>query len=164
MTTKNQTILSKDIENKRIKVVREFAAPVKDVWEAWTDASLLDQWWAPKPWKAITKSMDFREGGHWLYYMSGPDGEQIWNRVDFITIDAQKSLITDSYFCDEAGNNNFMIPVMHWKNQFHTTAEGSKVEMEITFTEAGGIEKIVEMGFEEGFTAALENLDEILEK
>ena len=107
MTTKNQTILSKDIDNKKIKVVREFAAPVEDVWAAWTDASLLDQWWAPKPWKAITKSMDFREGGYWLYYMSGPNGEQIWNRVDFITIDPQKSFIAESYFCDEAGKNNF---------------------------------------------------------
>ncbi len=164
MTTKNQTILTKDIKDKKIKVVREFAGPVESVWAAWTDASLLDQWWAPRPWKAVTKSMDFSEGGYWLYYMSGPDGEQIWNRVDFITIEPQKSFIADSYFCDEQGNNNFTISIMHWKNQFHKTVEGTKVEVEITFAETADLEKIIEMGFQEGFTSAHENLDEILGK
>jgi uncharacterized protein YndB with AHSA1/START domain len=164
MTTKNQTILSKDIDNKKINVVREFAALVEDVWNAWTDASLLDQWWAPKPWKAITKSMDFREGGFWLYYMSGPNGEQIWNRVDFITIDPQKSFMGESCFCDEDGKNNSSLPTMHWKNRFHKIQEGTKVEVEITFAEKSDLQKIIEMGFEAGFTAALENLDEVLEK
>ena len=164
MTTKNQTILSKDIDNKKITVLREFAAPVEEVWAAWTDASLLDQWWAPKPWKAITKSMDFREGGHWLYYMSGPNGEQIWNRIDFTTIDPQKSFIAESCFCDEAGKNNFTLPGMHWKNLFHKTGEGTKVEVEITFAKTADLEKIIEMGFEAGFKAGLENLDELLEK
>ena len=48
MTTKKQTSISKDLANKKITVVREFAAPPESVWAAWTDASLLDQWWAPK--------------------------------------------------------------------------------------------------------------------
>jgi uncharacterized protein YndB with AHSA1/START domain len=164
MTTKNQTVLSKDLENKKIKVVREFAAPLEDVWAAWTDASLLDQWWAPKPWKAITKSMDFREGGYWLYCMTGPNGEQSWDRVDFITIESQKLFIVENYFCDETGNKNSAMPSMHWRNRFYKSQEGTKVEVEITFAEKSDLEKIIEMGFEAGFTAALENLDELLEK
>ena len=56
------------------------------------------------------------------------------------------------------------IPGMHWKNRFHKTREGTKVEVEITFAENADLEKIIEMGFEAGFTAALENLDELLEK
>ena len=54
---------SVDKENNRVNVVREFSAPVGKVWAAWTQQELLDQWWAPRPWKARTKSMDFREGG-----------------------------------------------------------------------------------------------------
>jgi len=41
---------SVDKENNKIKVKREFAAPVAKVWAAWTEGHLLDQWWAPKPW------------------------------------------------------------------------------------------------------------------
>ena len=163
MTTKNQTILTKDIANKKINVVREFAAPLESVWDAWTDASLLDQWWAPKPWKAVTKSMDFREGGYWLYCMTGPNGEQSWCREDFITIDPKKLFIIENYFCDEAGNKDTAMPSMHWKNRFYKTQEGTKVEVEITFAETADLERIIEMGFEAGFTAGLENLDELLE-
>ena len=38
-------------ENKTITVQREFAASLDLVWEAWTNPQLLDQWWAPKPFK-----------------------------------------------------------------------------------------------------------------
>ncbi len=62
-----QTTISKDAANKKLIVVREFDAPLEQVWKAWTDSNILDKWWAPKPWKAKTKSMDFREGGTWLY-------------------------------------------------------------------------------------------------
>lgn len=68
-----QTTISKDAANKKLIVVREVDAPLEDVWKAWTDSNILDQWWAPKPWRAKTKTMDFREGGMWLYSMVGPD-------------------------------------------------------------------------------------------
>jgi uncharacterized protein YndB with AHSA1/START domain len=54
-------------ESKTIVVNREFAAPLSLVWDAWTKAELLDKWWAPKPYRTETKSLDFREGGMWLY-------------------------------------------------------------------------------------------------
>ena len=66
---KPQTIFNKDIKNKRMYITREFAAPIANVWQAWTDSKLLDQWWAPRPFRAETKRMDFREGGQWLYAM-----------------------------------------------------------------------------------------------
>ncbi|MFN5417545.1 MAG: SRPBCC domain-containing protein, partial [Flavobacteriia bacterium] len=54
-------------ENNTVMVKREFAANLELVWEAWTNPEILDLWWAPKPYKTETKSMDFREGGRWLY-------------------------------------------------------------------------------------------------
>jgi len=55
---------SVDKENKVINVERAFAAPISKVWSAWTEREILDQWWAPKPWKAKTKSLDFSVGGY----------------------------------------------------------------------------------------------------
>lgn len=63
-----------DKKNRKISVEREYNAPVDRVWSAWTERP--DKWWAPKPWKARTKGMDFREGGYWLYAMQGPEGEE----------------------------------------------------------------------------------------
>ena len=50
-TEKLQTTFTKDLEKKKMFISREFAGSVDDVWKAWTDSKLLDQWWAPKPWK-----------------------------------------------------------------------------------------------------------------
>ena len=53
---------------------------------------------------------------------------------------------------------------MHWKNEFIATGTGTKVEVEVTFASEADMQKIVEMGFEVGFTAAHGNLDELLKK
>ena len=160
----NKTIFQKDMTGNRMIVTREFAAPVEQVWKAWTDSTLLDQWWAPKPWQAITKTMDFREGGHWLYAMQGPDGTKIWARIDYQTIRVNKSFDAVDSFCDEQGTKNNEFPSMVWKNQFSSTADGAKVVVEISFSSSEDMQKIVEMGFQEGFSAAHDNLDELFAK
>ena len=164
MIANTQAIVSKDLANKKIVVVREFDAPVVQVWKAWTESKILDSWWAPRPWKTKTKSMDFREGGRWLYAMVGPDGTETWCRVDYKKIVENKSFAAEDAFCDEAGNDNVDFPQMQWKNEFSKTATGTKVEVEITFASVEDLNKILELGFEEGFTAALGNLDEVLAK
>jgi uncharacterized protein YndB with AHSA1/START domain len=159
-----QTMITKDASKKKLLVVREFDAPLEQVWKAWTDKNLLDSWWAPRPWKAETKIMDFSEGGLWLYQMVGPDGTGSWCRVDFKTIVPHKSFTASNGFCDEDGNMITDFPGMEWKNTFSTIATGTKVEVEIAFDSEADLEKIVALGFKEGFTAALGNLDELLAK
>ena len=53
---------------------------------------------------------------------------------------------------------------MHWMVQFSKASTGTKVEVEITFASVEDLEKIIEMGFKEGFAAAHNNLDELLAK
>ncbi|HEX5024480.1 MAG TPA: SRPBCC domain-containing protein [Agriterribacter sp.] len=151
-----------DKENNKIKVEREFAAPVSKVWAAWTESELLDQWWAPKPWKTNTKTMDFREGGHWLYAMVGPDGAAQWCRADYSAITPLKRYSALDAFCDEQGNVNQSFPRSTWTNQFNEASGATVVTVEIKYDKLADLEKYIEMGFKEGFTAALENLDELI--
>lgn len=150
-----------DWENRKINVKREFAASVSKVWAAWTEPELLDQWWAPKPWKAQTKAMDFRVGGYWLYAMVGPDDTTHWSRADFQKISVQDYFTSRAAFCDENGNQNNDFPEMDWKVEFSPATVGTQVQIEIRFETEEDIKTIIEMGFKEGFTSALENLDEI---
>jgi hypothetical protein len=53
---------------------------------------------------------------------------------------------------------------MHWKNEFLAAGEKTKVLVVISFNKEEDIETIISMGFKEGFTAALTNLDELLKK
>lgn len=158
----NETVFTKDAANRQLNIQRAFDAPLNQVWKAWTTAEILDQWWAPKPYQAVTKSMDFREGGMWLYLMKGPEGDGQWCRESFKTIQPQQLIANAVSFCDESGNINQAFPTMHWKKQFEPNGEATTVNIQITFDTEADMETIVKMGFQEGFTAGLSNLDEYL--
>ncbi|GAL85460.1 putative glutathione S-transferase-related transmembrane protein [Sporocytophaga myxococcoides] len=151
-----------DKANNKIKVEREFDAPLAMVWSAWTESELLDQWWAPHPYIAETKSMDFREGGMWLYCMIGPKGERHWSRADYKTIKPEKQFVLLDAFCDENGVINKDFPRSTWSNIFKQTEETTTVNIEISYDKLEDLEATIKMGFQEGFTAGLENLDHYL--
>jgi uncharacterized protein YndB with AHSA1/START domain len=148
-----------DKENKQIKVEREFDAPLNLVWAAWTESEILDQWWAPKPWKTETKEMNFKEGGYWLYAMKGPEGEVHWGRADYQSINPLKNFSGLDAFCDEAGTVNPDLPSSLWTNVFTENNNTTTVAIVVSYDKLSDLEAIIEMGFKEGFTAALENLD-----
>jgi uncharacterized protein YndB with AHSA1/START domain/uncharacterized glyoxalase superfamily protein PhnB len=148
-----------DKEKNQIKVERSFDAPIDLVWAAWTEADILDQWWAPKPYKAVTKSMDFKEGGRWHYYMSGPEGEKHWCTFDYTSIKPQKHFSGIDAFCDEKGILNNTKPRVKWENTFTSTKDNTVVNVEMQFETFADLETIIQMGMKEGFGAALENLD-----
>jgi PhnB protein len=161
--TKREAVFSKDLENKKLTIVREFDAPLDLVWEAWTTAEILDQWWAPKPFHAETRTMDFRVGGKWLYAMMGPEGLAAWCRVDFTVIEPQDRFAVRNMFCDENGVPNPAFPVMDWDNRFSQAEGVTTVRVELRFEKEADMEMIIQMGFKEGFAAGLGNLDEYLQ-
>ncbi len=164
MSTNLKTQLTKDEAKKQVTVIREFAAPVDRVWPAWTQPELLDQWWAPRPWTAETKSMDFRPGGTWYYSMVGPAGERHHCRADYSAIDPQHSYTALDAFCDGQGTVNPDFPRTNWHVVFEPSQTGTKVTVTMTFSTAEDMKKLLEMGFQEGFTMAHGNLDELLAK
>lgn len=153
----------KDLVNKKLHITRRFNAPIEKVWKAWTDSTLLDQWWAPKPWKAETKTMDFSVGGFWLYCMAGPKGERSWCQVNYKSITPMQDFTTTGDFSDENGIQNMNMPVMTRFTEFAPDPQGTMVRLTITFTTEAGLEKLIEMGFKEGLTMAFTNLDALIE-
>lgn len=151
-----------DKANHTITVKREFDAPVALVWDAYTKSEILDQWWAPKPWKARTKFMDFKEGGHWHYAMVGPEGEEHWAWADFQNIVPQKKYTGLDAFADADGNINKKMPQSKWNLSFTDKGEVTLVESYITYGDLAQLEETLKMGFKEGLAMAMENLDDLL--
>lgn len=151
-----------DKENNNIKVERSFDAPIDLVWAAWTEADILDQWWAPKPYRAITKSLNFSVGGRWHYYMLGPEGDVHWCLFEYEAIEPLKSFSGIDAFCDENANVNNTKPRVKWENVFHISGNVTVVDIHLQFEKLEELETIIEMGFREGFTAGLENLDQYI--
>lgn len=149
-------------DNNTIHITREFAAPIDLVWKAWTEDEILDQWWGPKPWRAETKKMDFREGGCWLYAMVSPEGEKHWSKGNFISIKKEKYFSSKGGFSDEEGNINPAFPQNLWENNFIPADNTVKVDILLTYDSLEDLEKEIEMGFKEGITTDFEQLDELL--
>ena len=153
---------SVDKEKSQIHIRREFAAPLSAVWAAYTQSDLLDQWWAPRPWKANTITMDFKEGGHWLYFMEGPEGERHYCRADYKKISEERSFEALDAFCSPEGVVNTSMPRTEWETQFESEGNTTFVNVHLTYKSLDDLEKVLAMGMKEGFTMALENLDELL--
>lgn len=149
-------------DNKSVTVIREFAAPLARVWEAWTHPRILDQWWAPKPWKAETKELNFAVGGRWLYAMKGPDGTEHWSQAIYSAIDAPRSYSYDDAFCDADGNITDELPGSHWDVSFSESDRVTTVRILISHRTAEDLENIMKMGFREGSSMGLGNLDDVL--
>lgn len=151
-----------DKANNTIRIKREFNADLSSVWQAWTTAELLDQWWGPKPWRAETKTLDFREGGYWLYAMVGPEGERHYAKTNFLSIVTKKSFASRGGSSDENGNMTSMLPQNLWENNFIPQETNVLVDMLLTYDSLADLEQEIEMGFKEGMTIDFQQLDELL--
>jgi len=149
-------------EKNSITVKREFDAEISLVWDAYTQSELLEQWWAPKPWKAKTKSMDFKEGGHWHYVMCGPAGEEHWAFTTYQKIEYQKVFTGVDSFTDNNAVANKELPQSSWQISFTSKGDTTLVTTHILYDSLEQLETIIKMGFKEGYTLAMEGLDELL--
>ncbi|MFA6278330.1 MAG: SRPBCC domain-containing protein [Pedobacter sp.] len=153
-----------DKQNNTINIKREFAADRPTVWDYYTKSELLDQWWMPSPWKSRTKSMDFREGGKWHYAAVGPNGEEHWSITSYVKIEPKSMFLAHDAFGDADGNINIQMPQSKWTMNFSDMDKNTLVHGIMQFSDLAQLEQTIAMGFKEGLTMAMENLDTILAK
>jgi uncharacterized protein YndB with AHSA1/START domain len=152
---------------KTVVVNAEFDAELNLVWDAYTKPELLDQWWAPKPWASRTKVMDFRVGGRRFYAMVSPEGQERWSVQKYTSITPKTNFKIFNAFADE--DENLELPGSDWDLNF-SEQDGpdgdpvTKVSISIYNESLERLEKMVEMGFKEGFTMTLNYLEELLTK
>lgn len=149
-------------DGRTIVLERSFNTPLDPIWSAWTEAALLRQWWVPKPYECVIKSLDFREGGRLHYCMQDPQGSQHWAFFDFEKVQPRTYFAAYDGFCDEAGTINDSMPRARWENRFSERDGRTSVKVEIHFASPEELDSIVSMGFMEDFVISLDQLDEIL--
>ncbi|TGM37375.1 SRPBCC family protein [Leptospira biflexa] len=62
------------LEEKIVRLERQFQAPLKLVWEVWTNPLHIEKWWGPKGFTNPTVEFDFKVGGSYRIVMRSPDG------------------------------------------------------------------------------------------
>ncbi|HTF19626.1 MAG TPA: SRPBCC domain-containing protein [Chryseolinea sp.] len=151
-----------DKKRNTITVKKEFDADRQLVWDCHTKSELLDKWFAPKPFTTKTKSMDFREGGHWLYAMVDPAGPEYWGRMEYKSIKPIEHYDGLDAFCDDKGEVNPELPRAHWDVTFEDLGERSLVKTVVTYNSLADLETVIQMGMREGLMSTLERLDDLL--
>ena len=160
---KHEAQITQDLPGKKIVVTRNFDAPLEKVWRAFSQREILDKWWAPKPWTIETKTLNFQPGGIWHFCMFGANGERYWWRVDYLTIDLQRSVVTTGGPSDENANLAGGLPKMQRLTEFSATPTGTLVTITIKFENEADLKTMAESGMLAGTTAVFDNLDVLLE-
>jgi uncharacterized protein YndB with AHSA1/START domain len=149
-----------DKEAKKVFITREFAAGLDLVWDAFTKAEILDQWTAPKPWTAKTKYMNFEVGGKRFYAMVSPEGLERWAIQEYTSITPKTNFKYLNAFAD--ADENPQLPGSDWDMSFGEENNITKVSIVIYNESLERMEKMIEMGFKEGFTMSMTNLENVL--
>ena len=149
-----------DKATKTVFITREFDAELSLVWDAFTKPELLDQWVAPKPWSSRTKYMNFKVGGKRFYAMVSPEGLERWAIQEYTSITPKTNFKMVNAFADK--DENPELPGSEWDYTFSEQDGKTKVSITIYNESLARLEKMIEMGFTEGFKMSMNNLENLL--
>ncbi|RSN18103.1 SRPBCC domain-containing protein [Streptomyces sp. WAC 05977] len=150
------TSVTKEPEKLSLTVVADFPVPRKRLWKAWEDPRQLERFWGPPFAPATFTHHDFRAGGRAEYHLSGPNGEKWPNSWKFTEVSP-----IDFFEAEDGDDNDENMPTS-MTFTFESTPTGSRLIHVTRFSSVEAMEKTIP-GMEEGFRAAMPQLDALLE-
>ena len=94
----NTTESKSDLNRRTLTLKRTFNAPLKLVWEAWTQREHIGQWWGPKGMNTKVIKHEFRVGGEWEYVMAMPDGNEFTSEGVYSVIVELEKIFSSANF------------------------------------------------------------------
>jgi len=154
------TQVHKDPQSLTMRMTAEFDAPIERVWQLVANPRLLERWWGPPTYPATFVDHDLSPGARITYFMTGPEGEEPHAGWRVIGVDPPRSLDFEDGFADEDFEADPDMPVTRM-NIALTSLEGGRTALDMlsTFESAEEMEKLVDMGMEEGMREAMGQMD-----
>ena len=118
--------------NFEIVSTRVFNVTQEQLFRAWTDPSILANWWGPKGFTNTFHEYDLTSGGKWNFTMHGPNGANFENRCIFIHIETNKQLVW----------HHLPGPEFYIVVTFEAVENGTFLTFKMVFPEASTMEKI----------------------
>lgn len=156
------TSVTSDPAALSLTVVGDYPVPVERLWDAFADPRQLERFWGPPTWPATFVRHDLTVGGRSEYFMTGPDGEQAGGNWVFETVEPQRGFTVIDAFANEDGSVNDNLPSMRMDMRFEPTDAGSRFICVTTFPDVRAMETVLGMGMQEGLTAAMGQMDDVL--
>ena len=156
------TSVEKDLDAVTLTIVADFAATRQRLWEAYTDPRQIERFWGPVEWPATFTRHDVFPGGRSEYYMTGPDGERSAGFWEFLAVDEGRFFEVRDGFAEPDGHENTEMPSMRMTFSFEDTDAGSRLVTTTHFGSVDELERLIEMGMEEGMKSAMGQIDDVL--
>ena len=159
------TVISvhKDPEALTMHITAELDATVERSWQLWADPRQLERWWGPPTYPATVVDHDLVTGGRVTYFMTGPDGDKSHGWWQVLAVDPPHSLELKDGFADEDGTPNDAMPTtITVVTLTERDGGGTLMALETHFPSVQAMEQLVSIGMEEGVTAALGQIANIL--
>ncbi len=156
------TNVTKDIDNRRLTITAQFAAPVERIWALYADPRQLEKVWGPPTHPATFVEHSLTVGGRMRYYMTSPEGEKFGGWWQVTAVDEPHSFSFDDGFADADLNPNPDLPVSHNVYTFEAHKSGTLATFASSYDSAEALQQVIDMGMEEGATLAINQIDAFL--
>ncbi len=153
---------------------RVFNAPRDLVYQAWTQAEHLKQWWGPKGCTIPRCTLDLRVGGAFHYCLRFPDGREMWGKWIFDEVNPPERLAFTSVFSDVDGNTVSNPWRPEWPREapglltFEDQGGKTRLTMQVFLDHASETERAAfeagRKGFHQGCSGTWDQLEEYLAK
>jgi uncharacterized protein YndB with AHSA1/START domain len=137
--------------------------PRKLVWAAWTQPEHIKKWFTPAPWQTIDCEIDLRPGGIFRTTMRSPEGEEFPNAGCYLEIIENEKLVwTDGLLAGyRPAPKPFMTAILTLEDH---GAGGTKYVAIAKHKDPADRKSHEDMGFQEGWGTALDQLVEMIKK
>lgn len=156
-TTKGTAKVTLPADNQ-ILITRDFNAPARLVWKAYTTPELIKRWWAGERGKVDSVEVDLRVGGRWRYVMTADPGFEVAFHGEYREIEEPVRLVNTEAFegiPDPDGNAALVTMTL-------TEKDGrTSVEMLVEHRDKEGRDAHINSGMEGGMQESLDALEEI---
>ena len=156
------TSVEKDLDQLTITIVADFAAPVRRLWDAYTDPRQIERFWGPPTYPATFLRHDAAVGGRSVYKMTGPEGDEHFGCWEWTAVDAPRSFEVVDWFADETGAANKDLPATRADFAFEETDAGSRLTTTSHFDSIEQMQELLDMQVLEGTRDAMSQIDAVL--
>jgi uncharacterized protein YndB with AHSA1/START domain len=142
--------------DSQMLITREFDAPPRLVYKAWTTPELVEQYWAGRRGAMTLVEIDLRVGGRWRYVMNTNEGHEIAFNGEYREIVPAERIVYTEMFEGAEGE-----PVVNVAT--FTEIEGGRTRLEL-LSECHSQEvrdAILDSGMEGGMQEQMDLLDEL---
>ena len=149
------TGVTRDPAARTMTLTAEWDAPPERAWRLWADPRRLERWWGPPDHPATVTEHDLRPGGRVAYVVTGSDGGTFPGWWHVREVDPPRGLRF------ELGDPG--IPPLDVAVRLAPRAGGgTTMTITTTFPTDEAMEQLVLMGFAEGLSAAVGQVDALL--